>query len=170
MCVCVCCVSALLKYLNVCVCSVSAFLKCYYVCVCGVSAFSFFYVVRVCSVSADMMQTTVVCGQGCLCPFNSGSNPLGDRSETGAWYTDEIDTTETLESEFEATWVRCEADRRHWYWLVSNFISMDSKKFGYRNFDWIIGFEIKKWIRNKKYEVTWPTDFWETSRFHELKP
>ena len=72
MCVCVCCVSALLKYLNVCVCSVSAFLKCYYVRVCGVSAFSFFYVVRVCSVSADKMQTTVVCGQGCLCPFNSG--------------------------------------------------------------------------------------------------
>ena len=31
-----------------------------------------FYVVRVCSVSADKMQTTVVCGQGCLCPFNSG--------------------------------------------------------------------------------------------------
>ena len=95
MCVCVCCVSALLKYLNVCVCSVSAFLKCYYVCVCGVSAFSFFYVVRVCSVSADKMQTTVVCGQGCLCPFNSAV--IDELGSLGLWTPQQLVNEPTLQ-------------------------------------------------------------------------
>ena len=51
-----------LHFVCIFVCILSACLKCYYV--------------RVCGVSADMMQTPVVCGQGCLCPFNSACRYL----------------------------------------------------------------------------------------------
>ena len=36
-------------------------------------------------------------------------------------------------------------------WLVSNFIPMDSKKFGFRNFDWIIRFAIKNESEIEKF-------------------
>ena len=36
-------------------------------------------------------------------------------------------------------------------WLVSNFIPTDSKKFGFRNFDWIIRFAIKNESEIEKF-------------------
>ena len=53
-----------------------------------------------------------------------------------------------------------------WKWLVSNFIPTDSKKFGFRNFDWIIRFAIKNESEIEKFRsrdqwIVGKNRFWE---------
>ena len=54
----------------------------------------------------------------------------------------------------------------HSLWLVSNFIPMDSKKFEFRNFDWIIRFAIKNESEIEKFRsrdqwIVGKNRFWE---------
>ena len=44
--------------------------------------------------------------------------------------------------------------RKYTHWLVSNFIPIDSKKFGLLDFDYITRLEIKNESEIKKIEVT----------------
>ena len=53
-------------------------------------------------------------------------------------------------------------------WLVSNVIPMDSKKFGFRNFDYIIRFAIRNASEIKKMRSL-DRRIFEKNRFYEIK-
>ena len=54
------------------------------------------------------------------------------------------------------------------YWLVSNFIPLDSKKFEFRDFDFIIRFAIKNESEIEKFRSR-DQRILEENRFYEIK-